>query len=660
MLTIDFETKSEADLTQVGAWVYSEHPSTEVICVCWGIDNDPIGSWCPGLGDDVTIPWQIRSAVVSGMEIEAHNVAFEYSIWHNILAPRFGWVLPVLTQWRDTMAVACYYALPAALDRLAAALKYEGKDPRGGQLITKYSKLHLKTAKRVIPEEDLRAFVEYCKRDVQIEQSISDELGDLPEQELLYFQNCLEANTTGLFIDAEAIDAASAIVDQVSERLTLEFNRLTGINPTQHAKFLEWLKSQGLMLENLQADYIEEVLEGDGVPQGPCRRALEIRLEINKASTKKLDAMARNRSKDGRARFQTRFHGAVTGRETGTGLQPLNLNRGFEKLPPEVLISDIMQRSPEWLEFVYGDAMQAIAKASRHFIKAEPGSRLLGGDFVSIEAVILACLAGEEWKIEAFRRKEKIYEATADKIYKLPPGTVTKETHPQHRQDGKTCELAFGYQGALGAWLKFDTSGRHSDEKIIEFNRAWRAEHPMITKFWRMLQDAAISAVEVPGSEFGYRQIGFKMVDEWLSMILPNGKRLWYREPRITIGYGPWHQPTVNIDCAMQTCQCDVVPKLSYMAQKEGRWKRVYTYGGKLTENATQAVSREVLMRAIDRAKKAGYTVILSVYDEIVAEVPYGLGSVKHFGDLMKESPGPWADGWPIDVSVEEAERYKK
>ena len=119
----------------------------------------------------------------------------------------------------------------------------------------------------------------------------------------------------------------------------------------------------------------------------------------------------------------------------------------------------------------------------------------------------------------------------ADKIYNLPPGTVTKATHPTERHDGKTGELAFGFQGALGAWLKFDNSGRHTDERIIEICKAWRAEHPATVDFWHGLNKAAINAVQNPGELYEYNGIGFEIVDEWLTMIGLNGKRLWYYDP---------------------------------------------------------------------------------------------------------------------------------
>ncbi len=676
-ITFDFETKSYADLKKVGTEAYASHPTTDVICACWGIDDEEIQSWWPGKYETDAMPDDLCYALSTGDTIEAHHCAFELFIWRYVMARKYGWPEPAIDQWRDTMATACYYALPAALDRLARVLGFEGKDPEGARLITKYSKLYLKTAKTTIPSEDFTKFVKYCEQDVRIEQSISDYLGDLPERELAIFQLYLRVSLRGLHLDKAGIEAATDIVEQRAKTLTTEFRKLTGLNPTQGKKLLVWFREQGLLLENMQATYLEELLkdvDGAGtIPSGSTRRALDIRLAINKASTKKLDAMSRQRGVEGRARFQTRYHGAGTGRETGSGFQPLNLNRGFEGMDPAQLARDIMYRDAAYLDALYGNATDAVAKASRYWIQAQPGNKILAGDYVSVEAVILACLAGEQWKIDAFARGDKIYELMADKIYSLAPGTVSKETHPQERQDGKTGELAFGYQGALGAWLKFDNSGRHSDERIIEICKAWRSEHPATVSLWRGLSEAAIEAVRTSMATT-YRAISSECVDEWLTMILPDGKRLWYWKPELRMQMPQWHQPLTKPDCALGTCDCEPRVALSYMAQKTGQWKRVWTYGGKLTENLVQATSRQVLEVAKLRVaafydpvlRKAGFlrddesSIILTVYDEIVVEVPEDFSSEDEFKELISASPGPWASAWPLSVKTWAGSRYKK
>lgn len=681
MITIDFETKSYADLQKVGAWAYSEDPTTDTICACWGIDNQPVQEWWPDKNADSEIPFDLYHAMYyAGDEVEAHNVSFERSIWTNVLARKYGWPIPNDDAWRDLMAVACYYALPAKLDRLAYALKFEGKDPEGSRLISKYSKLYLKTAKLEIPQADFDKFVRYCVKDVQIEQSISDYLGDLPARELPIFRLNQEVNLRGLHLDLEGIKAAADVVDKYSAELANEFSALTNVNTTQREKARLWFRDNGLELDNMQNEYLEEVLKEDEavvVPIG-TRRALELYIESNRASTRKLTAMASQRGLDGQARFQTRYHGAATGRETASGFQVLNLARGYDDVDPDQLVRDVMYRDPQWLRLLYGNPLQAVSKATRHWIKSRPGKRIIAGDFVSIEAVVLACLAGEEWKVKAFADRHPIYEIMGAKIHGLDPALALdknfKRLYPAERFDGKTGELAFGYQGALKAWLNFDSSGRHTDERILDICRAWRNEHPMIKAMWYGLERAAIDCVQTRRFT-SYREIGFELVDDWLSMLLPDDKRIWYFDPQLRSGMPPWHTPqfsdknhynefgerdgTELNPCYLGTCDCKPRPYLTYMAQKIGQWKRVSTYGGKLTENATQATARQILFPAALRIKAAGYPIILTVYDEIVTEVDEGFGSAEDFKRIMMEVP-PFATNWPINASVWEGTRYKK
>ena len=152
-ITCDFETRSYAKLKKVGTEAYAMDVTTDVICACWGIDDEPIQSWWPGKYETDDMPDDLYDALFErrvgyrAHYIEAHKADFEIMIWRYVMARKYGWPEPFIDQWRDTMAVACYYALPAALDRLARVLGFEGKDPAGGRLMTKYSKLYLKTAK---------------------------------------------------------------------------------------------------------------------------------------------------------------------------------------------------------------------------------------------------------------------------------------------------------------------------------------------------------------------------------------------------------------------------------------------------------------------------------------------------------------------------------
>ena len=665
MITLDIETKSYADLPKVGAWNYSLDPTTDVICLsyCYSDGKDmSIHTWRPG----DKVPWLDR-LWVGGIDepVEAHNVSFEEAIWYNVLMPKYGFPDIAPDQWRDTMATACYLALPAALDRLSVALGGQGKDPEGSRLITKYSKLYLKTAKADIPPEDLAKFVAYCEDDVAQEAGIGEFLGDLPPRELDIFLRDRRINRRGLYLDLEGIAAASRIVDQRTEELTTRFREITDLNPTQTEKVKGWLKGCGLIFDNLQKKTIQEFLEDEeetedieiepgvfeparvatrqaGFDTTPphVREALEIKLAVGKASTRKLTTMARNAGPDGRARNQTRYHGATTGRSTGMGFQPLNLVKGYDDIDPEILVAAIMREDAELLDMMFGDAMEAVSKASRHWIMAEPGSRLLVADFASIEAVILSCLAGEEWKIKAFHNREPLYERMAEKIYKLPPGTVTKKTHPLERQDGKIGELAFGFQGALGAWLNFDSSGRHTDERIVEICKAWRDEHPMTIRLWKEYDQCMTGALAYPGQLFEYRGVEFHKQEHWLTIKLLNGKKLWYFQPEFRNRMPGWHRPADKEDCKAGTCKCQPRDVVTYMSVKTGRWQRVSTYGGKTTENIVQAHSREILEDKKILLEASSYNIVLSVYDEIVAEMLKGQGTLDEFTGLMLKREG--------------------
>ena len=120
-----------------------------------------------------------------------------------------------------------------------------------------------------------------------------------------------------------------------------------------------------------------------------------------------------------------------------------------------------------------------------------------------------------------------------------------------------------------------------------------------------------------------------------------------------------WHQPETKEDCAAGTCRCEPRIALSYMAQKTGQWKRVFTYGGKLAFSATQATCREILVDAAERVEKEGYPIILTVYDEIVCEVDNEWGTKQYLAKIMADVP-KWAAGWPISVSCWEGDRYRK
>lgn len=658
-ISIDFETYSEAELKKVGAWKYSEHPSTEVLCVAYAVGGDEPYIWFPPTN---VPPLTLFAAIKNGATVDAHNVGFERAIWENVCVKRMGWPAIEPHQYDCTMARAASRALPLGLDDAARALGLDAKkDKRGRQLIQLLCKPQKPKKKdprtRIQDPELLAELYEYCKQDVRVEQELRRMLGNLPPGERSVFLHNEKMNSRGVTIDVESVHNALAIVDEVEHRLTEELVDLTFGEVKSHnevAAVQRWLHSRGVHLDDLTADTVAEAipLTEKGSDE---RRVLEIRKSLAKASTKKLGSLLAVVGADGRVRGLSQYHGAFTGRNAGRLVQPLNLPRPIYDVPHEQLIQDISHRSATYLDAVYGDAMQAVADALRPMFMAGPGKLLCAGDLKSIEGVGLAALAGEESKLDVFRRGDDPYSVFATFALGRP---VTKKTDPRARQDvGKPGELAFGYGGSVGAWRNFDDSDRFTDDEVNDFKKAWRRQHPRIATppwelepgeeeqlgFWYQLEDAAIATV-MTGEEHKVGALRYVMRGQWLVCVLPSGRSIGYYDPR----------------CQEVEKFGRQVVELTYMSQKKGRWQRVSTWGGKLAENVTQAACRDILIHGTQRCDDF-MPAVMTVYDEIITEVDEDMDRpVEKLISYMTEELPAWCTSWPIGAEGWVGKRYRK
>jgi len=347
----------------------------------------------------------------------------------------------------------------------------------------------------------------------------------------------------------------------------------------------------------------------------------------------------------------------VTG-NSGRGIQPQNFPRGIEELDIDVLIEAIKNRDLECLTLLAGDPMEAIASSLRGMIIAAPGKILRVADFSAIEAVVLAWLAGEDWLIEAFSaiaRGEKyngfddMYCATASMVL----GRFVTKKDKTDRQVGKTCTLAFGYVGGIGAWRNFDRSDTYNDEQVEHFKKSWREKHPSITSLWWALDDAAVKAIRHKGQTFSYRNLAFRCISDkagqWLQMILPNGRILWYFNPQIEM-IDKWGNGKLSAQVLYEGRD----------NKRGGAWGICRGYAGIWTENAVQAISRDLMVEAMVRVEAAGYPIVLTVHDELVCEVDEDHGNQEEFLDLMINPIPPWAEGCPVGAAGEAMYRYRK
>lgn len=699
-LHLDFETRSEADLKAVGSHAYFEHPSTTILCAGYSFNDEAPELWLP---EDVFPPPRILEHVKNGGIITAWNAAFERLAWRHVFHPKMNFPPVADHQWQCTMTEALSMNLPGALKDAAPAVGLDiVKDDLGHRLMMKMCKPR-HPRKNENPQailwheskDDLMRLGQYCLQDVRVEVEIGKRILRLKPSEHRLYMLDMKINDCGVFIDRELCQNAERIVATATERLDAEMRRVTGgevyacSNITQLCK---WVNSRSIDTKSLDREHIEDLLILD-LPED-CRRALELRQEGSKTSTAKINAMLRRQQSDGRMRGNLQFYGAsATGRWAARGAQLQNLTRpqilGSKAMKPTPLEEQIQTAvecihagSSMVIEIIYGQPITLIADCVRSMIRAPAGKVLRSSDFSNIEGRAVAWEAGQEDKLEAFRA----YDAgTGPDLYLVAAAAIfnvsIKEAEA-HRPIGKVAELALGYQGgprafakmakgygmriaqhfdgiwkmaaenfkdeALAAW---DARGRKTGmsregwlaSEVIKL--AWRAKNYRITNFWKEVEDAAIAAVKTNQITVAGK-VKFRKVGSFLFCLLPSGRALCYPYPNLREKETPWGEKRTQ---------------LVYKAvnQFTKRWEDKAYYGGLGVENITQAIARDIMAEAMERVDKAGYSLVLTVHDEIITEDAVDFGSLDHFNELMMVTPS-WAEGFPIAVSGWEGTRYRK
>lgn len=744
---LDFETYSEAGyvwdaarnkwgplpgtkdkgLGVVGAQVYAEHPSTEVLSLYYDLkDGRGRRRWLP---TDPVPPVDLFAHVARGGLLEAWNSGFEWRIWNIVCRRRYGWPELPLEQLRCAMAKSRAWSMPGALGKAGQVLALQlQKDKDGERLLKKFSMPRDPTAKdarrRIHPAEDAvdgpRLYA-YNEQDIMAEAEASARTPDLNPDELEYWLLDQRINRRGVQMDVASIDNCLAIVDQAFAKYDGQLAVVTGghvMAASQMPKLKEWLEAQGVRLPrtasggaSLTDDAIDNLLAEDVIRPGhlppAARQALELRQKVGSASIKKLFSMSRMVSAAGRLHDLYNYYGARTGRTTGQDAQPTNL----PKAGPEVYccaacgkhygahleacawcrvirapglkpaewswravidaLEVIATRRLDYVEYYFGDAVFTVSGCLRGQFVAAPGKDLICSDYSAIEAVVLAMLAGVQWRIDVFRTHGKIYEASAAMMAKLPVEEVIahKKLHGTHhplRDKGKRAELACGYGGWVGAWIAFGADKYMTEEEMKKATLEWRAASPEIPEFWggqwrRLegggwrkelfgIEGAFVGAILAPGTETEYRGFKCRMEGDALYLRLLSGRYLTYHRPRLQLEnkYG-------RDQFAISYEGWNTNPKNGPIG-----WIRIDTYGGRLTENLVQATARDIQWYGMLNLERAGYPIVLHVYDEDVAEVPEGFGSIEEFEAIMSTMP-PWAADWPIRANGGwRGKRYRK
>ncbi|AJJ60482.1 DNA polymerase family A protein [Yersinia pseudotuberculosis] len=689
ILWLDLETYSETPIRN-GTHAYAAN--AEIMLIAWAIDDGPVS--VHEFTEPKNLPVPLCTALRDGETlVYAHNSQFDRTVlrthlksykWPNVAARD-------VTRWRDTMVKALAHGLPGSLSDLCDILgvaQDKAKDKAGKALIQLFCKPRAKNSairratKQTHPEEWKR-FIDYAGLDIEAMREIDKKLPvwNYQSNELALWHFDQRINDRGVQMDTVLAEAAVSAVEIEQKRLAVRTQDLTDNEvqaATQRDVLLKHIvEAFGVTLPDMQASTIQRRVSDPDLPI-ELRELLAIRLQASTTSTSKYKTLLKGVSKDGRLRGTLQFCGASrTGRWAGRLFQPQNLPRPV--LGQETIDTGIEALKAGCADLLFDNVMELISSALRGCIVAPEGKKLVVSDLSNIEGRALVWLSGEEWKLQAFRDYDAgtghdLYMLAYARAFNISPDNVDKI----QRQIGKVMELGLGFGGGVAAFLTFalvyglDLDGLAkaalpnvpasiqreaqswykasvkqkrtyglSEQVFIacdSLKRMWRNAHPKTVSFWYEIEDTVRRAIAAPRQTFTCRKLKIRRDGSWLRIQLPSGRAVCY--------------PGIRIDEG----------KISYMGinSYSRKWQRLKTYGGKLTENVTQAAARDVMANNMPLIETSGYEITLTVHDEVLTEAP----DTEQFtsdklSELLATNP-EWALDLPLSAGGFEAYHYRK
>ncbi len=692
VLFFDTETYSETPLKN-GVHAYVNDPAAEVMIASWAVDDGDV------IVEDLTEQGEPSEELLGLLHDESIEVVIQNSYFDrtviNRLWAKYGVSLRA-ERVHDTMVRAMTHGLPGGLEKLGEIFGLsadEAKDKDGKRLIQLFcvprpKNMKVRRATRETHPDDWKRFLSYAGTDILAMRELYRKLPKWnyagTERELWLIDQRI--NDRGFCADVALATSAIDLARHEQRQLRARAQELTYdeiSSTTQRGEFLNYLLAEyGVDLPDLKKSTLERRLTDEGLPWAVVE-LIKTRLAQTTTSTSKYSAVLRAVSPDGRLRGSLQFCGALrTVRWAGRLFQPQNLPRpDAEADEIEAEIEDVTAGIGD---LVLTDVMRSLRNALRGVIIAGPGRTLHASDLSNIEGRIAAWLSGEQWKLDAFADYDAgtgpdLYVLAYSRAFGVPVEAVTKAL----RQIGKVMELALGYEGGVGAFLAFAavynidleamadsayetlpekaktqaeiilqwrkkkrlTTYGLSDKAFVvceAFKALWREAHPLMSKYWGRLEAAAMRAVRTPGVTVDCGRLRFRRKGAWLRMILPSGRSICYPSPKIEANARG--------------------EKLTYAGvnQYNRQWGRISTYGGKLFENACQAVARDVIAYSMPAIEAEGFEIVLSVHDEIIAEALDNSGLTSdHLSALMATNPD-WLDGCPLSASGFSGKRYRK
>jgi len=658
---VDTETRCRLSLDDVGLHRYAEE--AEIVLIQYAIDNGPVNVlvWA-ALSDEQRVNLHGWFSL-EGVTLVAHNAEFDRVILAR--AGMSGY------KWECTMAQANYNSLPASLETLAkvlgatkeytkdqdgeAAMRFFASPTRSGVWATKKSH-------PVLWEQYLR----YASQDVMATRFVHGRMPPLPPREKDIYALDQKINDRGMCIDVDFATKAEALSVESQKAVNDAMSIATGglvTAATQVKGIMQYCFDTGHPLLDLTKDTVERAI-ASGHPATPV---LQLRQMGSKTSNAKYSRLIGAVSKDGRLRGSKMYCGASrTGRWSGRVFQPDNLPRLTKGETPEGIEAIIEAVKVGSLDLLMPplDYQNALSNAIRGVVIAPTGKKLIIADYANIEGRVVAWLAGEEWKLQAYRDYDAgtspdTYKDAYSRVFGVPVDQVTKD----QRQIGKVMELMLGYQGGVGAfingaavygidlesmaktvWPLVPHKVADATAKAYEWavdtdctfglsqktyracdaiKRMWRWKHPRISALWRNREDAIKAQIPQGGT-----------ADAFVN--LPSGRVITYHSARVEAG--------------KVMCKC-VDPTTK-------QWVERLLYGGMFVENETQAIASDVLREGLLAADDDGLDIVLHVHDEGGAEVDEDVPLDRLIKAMTKGAP--WMAGLPLAAAGFEAKRYRK
>ena len=642
ILEMDIESFSDVDLIKCGVYAYADSPAFEILLFAWSFDGGE--TQIIDLAQGEKLPAEVEEAI---FDVSVTKTAYNANFERTCLSKHFGRYIPP-ESWHCSAVQAAMLALPRSLEDVGRVLGLDEQKMKEGKELIRYFCVPCKPTKanggrtRNLPchaPEKWELFKTYCKRDVDVEKFIRRKLHNFPitESEMELYRLDQRINDRGVLVDMGLVKQAIACERLHKEIVTKRAYELTELeNPNSVVQLKGWLGDMGMEAESLSKKAVAGMI---AETDGEVEELLRLRLMLAKTSVKKYEAIERSVCSDGRVHGMLMFYGANrSGRWSGKNVQLHNLPKNY--LPDLELARNLVKQGRfEDIELLYDSTPNVLSELIRTAFIPKPGCRFVVADFSAIEARVMGWLSGEEWVLDVFRGDGRLYEMTASRMFGIPMAEIGKGS--PERAKGKVASLACQYGGSTGALVSMGALDMGlTEDELPPLVAAWRKANPHMVQFWWDVDAAAIKAVtEKQKTKVG--RIIFEYKSGILFITLPSGRKLSYVKPRMAVNkFGR--------------------DGLTYEGISENKkWSRIETYGPKLVENIVQGTARDLLAEAMLRVEKKGYPIVMHCHDEIIAEVPEGIGSVDEMCEVMAVQP-EWAEGLPLRADGYQCNFYQK